>query len=162
MRLAARILYSLWASRITGEARHRRARRSGAGIVGPRERRRGGSAGAKPPGSGSLFPPDILRVLVVAQAGKRGVTEAAVTRPLDERNLRDEVRCDPSQLRHLVGSNALAPVTGLRLRQIDERTGPGGERLQPLEDGGAQVRRKSVANLPGAEQAPAFAVSHQQ
>ena len=32
-------------------ARHRRARRSGAGIVGPRERRRGGSAGAKPPGS---------------------------------------------------------------------------------------------------------------
>src|SRR5204863_7152178 len=28
-----------------------RARRSGAGIVGPRERRRGGAAGAKPPGS---------------------------------------------------------------------------------------------------------------
>src|SRR5436190_19663537 len=51
MRLAARILYSLWASRITGQARHGRARRSGAGIVGPRERRRGGSAGAKPPGS---------------------------------------------------------------------------------------------------------------
>src|SRR5436190_6941298 len=55
MRLAARILFSLWASRITGSARHRRARRSGAGIVGPRERRRGGSAGAKPPGSRPLY-----------------------------------------------------------------------------------------------------------
>src|SRR5881394_4568380 len=49
MRLAARILYSLWASRITGQARHRRARRSGAGIVGPRERRRGGPRGRSPP-----------------------------------------------------------------------------------------------------------------
>src|SRR5881394_3785288 len=67
MRLAARILYSLWASRITGQARHRRARRSGAGIVGPRERRRGGSAGAKPPGSSPLWARSENFVLVVGE-----------------------------------------------------------------------------------------------
>src|SRR5207247_740265 len=42
---------SIGAPLLKGEARHRRARRSGAGIVGPRERRRRGAAGAKPPGS---------------------------------------------------------------------------------------------------------------
>src|SRR5207249_2869019 len=40
--------------RKTGQAPQGRARRSGAGQRGPRERRRGGSAGAKPPGSSPL------------------------------------------------------------------------------------------------------------
>src|SRR5262245_4152730 len=36
---------------MTGWARHRRAPPERSGAMGPRERRRGGSAGAKPPGS---------------------------------------------------------------------------------------------------------------
>src|SRR5580698_7570943 len=51
MRLETRTLLFVGPIRIPGQARHGRARRSGAGIVGPRERRRRGSAGAKPPGS---------------------------------------------------------------------------------------------------------------
>src|ERR687887_613791 len=47
MRLATRTLYSLSASRITGEARHRRARRRGAG--GPRGGRGGGVRGGEAP-----------------------------------------------------------------------------------------------------------------
>src|SRR5579863_2974282 len=51
MRLETRTFVFVAVDRIAGSARHGRARRSGAGIAGPRERRRRGSAGAKPPGS---------------------------------------------------------------------------------------------------------------
>src|SRR5579863_2480162 len=50
MRLETRTFVFVAVDRIAGQARHGRARRSGAGIAGPRERRRRGSAGAKPPG----------------------------------------------------------------------------------------------------------------
>src|SRR5580704_4798441 len=49
MRLESSTFVLVAAGRIPGEARHGRARRSGAGIVGPRERRRKGVRGGGAP-----------------------------------------------------------------------------------------------------------------
>jgi hypothetical protein len=43
-------------------------------------------------------------------------------RPLNEPDLRHQLRSDPLHLPHLAGSHAAAPAGCLRVRQIDEGT----------------------------------------
>src|SRR5205823_7506140 len=59
---------------------------------------------------------DVARRLVVPDARKLRVPEVAVASPLDERDLDDVARLEPSQLGHLFFGNRFAPVAAGAVR----------------------------------------------
>jgi hypothetical protein len=83
--------------------------------------------------------------------------------PLDEPDLRNELRPYPLHLAHLVGRDAAAaPMAALAVREIDEGTWPRMERLELLSEFPSHVRRHTRANLAGAAQLPPDVVADNQ
>src|SRR4051812_31249983 len=91
------------------------------------------------------------------------MAEQAVARPFDEGDFDNGGRLDPPERRHVLGADALAPVTSARaVRQIDERTGL--RRL--LRDRREQLplhpRREPGTTLRGVPQILALVVADQE
>jgi hypothetical protein len=68
------------------------------------------------------FAPNIARWLVRSETEERGVTQMTVRCPLDESNLGDELRLQPSHFAHLFSRDAGTPVGRLAVRQVDKWT----------------------------------------
>jgi hypothetical protein len=66
--------------------------------------------------------PNLIRFLVLAQTKECRVAQVIVRRPFDESNLRNQFGLEPLHLGHLIRGHAAAPVRGLAVRKIDERT----------------------------------------
>jgi len=59
---------------------------------------------------------------VVLSPTKRSVSQVSIVGPLDESNLRNQLRLDPHHFRHLFRRHASAPMGSLAVREIHERT----------------------------------------
>ena len=69
----------------------------------------------------SLLAPDLLGGFVVAQRNELGVAQVIFARPLQELDLRDQHRLQPTAVLHLRRRQARTPSAALRLREIHER-----------------------------------------
>src|SRR5688572_18525919 len=100
--------------------------------------------------------------LVRADAEKRRVAQMAVGGPLDETDLRDDLRLEPAHLFHLLRRHPTAPVRGLAARQVGERTAWRMQRRQRRRHLAADVRREPGTNLPGEVQRPSRVIADEQ
>ena len=85
--------------------------------------------------------------------------QTTLRRPLDEADLRHQLRLHPLHLPHLLSRHAAAPAGRLRVRQIDEGTVIDMVRLQRLEDLAAQVRNEAGPHVAREPQASVTAVA---
>ena len=80
-----------------------------------------------------IFPPHILRLLVIAKRHKMRMAQVFVRRPLDKFELPDQHGLEPPAIGHLARRQPRAPAPALGLRQICKRTSGGSQPMEFLE-----------------------------
>src|SRR5687768_18088212 len=76
------------------------------------------------------------------------MAQAPFGRPLDEPDLRDDLRLQPAHFLHLLRRDAAAPMRRLAVRQIDEGTPLGVERRECREHLAPYIWCEASAHLP--------------
>jgi hypothetical protein len=88
--------------------------------------------------------------------------QPSLRRPLDEPDLRDDLRPHPLHLAHLIHRDAATPAGCLRVRQVDEGTLVDMVRLQRLEDLATEMRDEASPHLAREPQARVVVVPDEQ
>src|ERR1041385_395046 len=90
------------------------------------------------------------------------MAQRAVARPFDERHLDHEPRAEPEQGFHVLRRDALAPMAGLAVGQIDERTSFHFEADHAFHDVAPAARRQSGAYLTRVVELPALVIADEE